>query len=1094
MSSVPQVGHVVSVRGRIAVINSVNSARGWHGDERDTRLHVVGVEYLDGWSFPAGDELIWELESDRVVHSEALFPLILESLPDSFADFTAFCMGIRWSSLSQYFPTERVGNDNFVRLFSPWKSAIRVEDYQLSPVLQALDMQRVRLLLADGVGLGKTIQAGLIMTELMYQRKIRRILIICPASLQDQWKDEMYSKFNLRFTIVNASQVARIEKEKGIGTNVWGALPRIITSQDYLKQREVQNRFELSAKRSSDQVRRVWDLLIVDEAHNFSPGVSEESQRTRMLRNISKWFEHRLFLTATPHNGYTWAFSGLLELLDPMRFSKTPVVNEEMKRTMDEVVIRRLKSDLVGDGGVSRFSKRELREWEISLSSYEENLISLLVRYRDILCAGVSEANRFVHIFVFTILMKRLLSSRYAFAKTWWHHISSLSLEDEEITYQDARSAIRQAEDEDLLDEIRESRENSALEMSTQVIPKDDAVEEIRGEIARILGQSGLSRVAVGKDIEKLDCSMDAKTKYLIHWLKESVLHESDERVIIFTEYRDTQSYVLWKLKKELKLGDSELRILHGLTDSNMRNQLKHEFNDERSGLKILLATDTASEGLNLQYACRYLVHYDIPWNPSKLEQRNGRIDRHGQARDVTIFHFTSRNNSHLALLGVVARKVGQIQDDLGEIGDVLAKTVSDSFLTASTESSFSSQQKLIEGIEDGDSFDVVDSGEENGEADVQGEMIVLANETYERMREELGITPKRIADLFEIIYKRGQSSSSQYLNRKSDTQLEILGYPAGWEKLIENTVRDSTKGSSEPLPFLVFSEEDSESSYYGREIFRPQDHLCFITLGHPVMGRVFNVIKKDLWSSEGIYTGNKQISKWIISKEEELTSSIISVHVLVNLRNKLAEIAHSEYLVYEFDTSLSIEDMIESVTIHRRPQDVRKLDSENVTRKMEPVERCRHLWIKYKDAIDKKLKADEKVIREDVMSQLATIKSEKLAEENARYESARKEFESRKSGDLLQARIREAREERKQRTLSDLIDRRKLEYLQELSKAEEIVNTKRNREYLDLLLDILDKDHQLAIKHTIPNRFEIKESKIDVHPIAVAFHIPSDQ
>ncbi|OLS21877.1 MAG: RNA polymerase-associated protein RapA [Candidatus Heimdallarchaeota archaeon LC_2] len=150
----------------------------------------------------------------------------------------------------------------------------------------------------------------------------------------------------------------------------------------------------------------------------------------------------------------------------------------------------------------------------------------------------------------------------------------------------------------------------------------------------------------------------------------------NDERVIIFTEYKDTQTYVQKVLDEKFNLMAPEVQILHGTTNQSARNLLKQEFNDKSSKIRMLIATDTASEGLNLQLACRYIIHYDIPWNPSKLEQRNGRVDRHGQAREVHIFHFNSENSADMKLLAKVASKVNTIQDDLGQVGEVLAQVV----------------------------------------------------------------------------------------------------------------------------------------------------------------------------------------------------------------------------------------------------------------------------------------------------------------------------------------------------------------------------------------------------------------------------------
>ncbi|MCS5515559.1 DEAD/DEAH box helicase [Pseudomonas qingdaonensis] len=192
-------------------------------------------------------------------------------------------------------------------------------------------MARVNLLIADDVGLGKTIEAGLVIQEMLLRHRARTVLIICPASLQEKWRVEMLEKFGLEFQIVDTGYIKQLRRERGIHANPWTSHPRLIASMDWVKSGE-----GLRAMRdvlpAHTSYPRKFDMLVVDEAHNIAPASGAnyalESQRTRFIRSISPHFQHRLFLTATPHNGYTESFTSLLELLDDQRFARNILPDE----------------------------------------------------------------------------------------------------------------------------------------------------------------------------------------------------------------------------------------------------------------------------------------------------------------------------------------------------------------------------------------------------------------------------------------------------------------------------------------------------------------------------------------------------------------------------------------------------------------------------------------------------------------------------------------------------------------------------------------------------------------------------------------------
>jgi hypothetical protein len=228
-SDIPEIGNAVRVRNRLAIVRAVEPY-----DSQDTqgRLHIVEVEYLDDCRHPETELLLWEVEATAKVLGTTTLPGVDAHRPDSPTALKAFVNAHRWTRLNRLRATEGIEDEP---LLGVGNSAIQVHPYQLEPVLRALSMPRVSLLLADGVGLGKTIQSGLVLEELMLRRRIRRLLVLCPAMLQRQWKYELRRKFNLDFEVIDSDTAFQLRRRLGIDTNPWKAYPRVIASMDYLR-------------------------------------------------------------------------------------------------------------------------------------------------------------------------------------------------------------------------------------------------------------------------------------------------------------------------------------------------------------------------------------------------------------------------------------------------------------------------------------------------------------------------------------------------------------------------------------------------------------------------------------------------------------------------------------------------------------------------------------------------------------------------------------------------------------------------------------------------------------------------------------------
>ena len=278
--------------------------------------HLVSLLSVEDDALGEELQVVWEIEPGATVIEKVALPEPTGFDPPDRLD--AFLDAVRWGAAS----TADVRN-----IQSPFRSGIDIEDYQLDPVVRAIQMPRVNLLIADDVGLGKTIESGLVALELIIRHRARRVLVVCPASLQVQWRDQMRDKFGLDFRIVDSELMRDLRRRRGIHVNPWSHFPRLITSLDFLKRERPLRLFKetLPAEGESVYPRR-YDVLIVDEAHNCAPAgrgkYATDSLRTGAIRLLAPHFEHKLFLTATPHNGYSESFTALLELLDNQRFAR----------------------------------------------------------------------------------------------------------------------------------------------------------------------------------------------------------------------------------------------------------------------------------------------------------------------------------------------------------------------------------------------------------------------------------------------------------------------------------------------------------------------------------------------------------------------------------------------------------------------------------------------------------------------------------------------------------------------------------------------------------------------------------------------------
>ena len=386
--AIPEQGQIAVVRQhRFVVADVQKSAVPEIADIISEKAqHLVSLSSIEDDALGENLEVIWEIEPDAKIDERVGLPEPTEF--DTPKKFDAFLNAIRWGAIS---------SADVRSLQSPFRSGIILEDYQLDPLVRAVQMPRANLLIADDVGLGKTIEAGLIVQELLLRNRARTVLVVCPSALQIQWRDQMRDKFGLEFRIVDSDLMRELRRSRGLHTNPWSHFPRLITSIDFIKRDRPMRLFrELLPAEGEPKYPRRFDILIVDEAHNAAPvgrgKYATDSLRTEAIRTLTAHFEHKLFLTATPHNGYKESFSALLELLDDQRFARGV---EPDRQQLQTVMVRRMKSELPPDfDGSPRFPKRSIEAIEVPYSEQERQVHAWLREYSERRQQSVKDSNR----------------------------------------------------------------------------------------------------------------------------------------------------------------------------------------------------------------------------------------------------------------------------------------------------------------------------------------------------------------------------------------------------------------------------------------------------------------------------------------------------------------------------------------------------------------------------------------------------------------------------------------------------------------------------------------------------------------------------
>lgn len=616
--------------------------------------------------------------------------------------------------------------DGETTLLAPIESNVIPLPHQVTALKKAISDERIRYLLADEVGLGKTIEAGLILRELKLRGLIKRILIIAPKGLTEQWVSEMKTHFNEQFNILLPEDIQTIKKvapsieERVTGkpnsthiqkeTNPWTIFNQVIVPMDSVKPLEKRKGwsrekiFNYNKDRFEGLITAGWDLVIVDESHRLG-GSTDLVARYKLGKGLSDSSPYLLLLSATPHQGKTESFFRLISLLDNKMFPDPESINRE---TVSRYVIRTIKRNAIDSDGNPLFKPRKTHIHPVNWSEKHNDQKELYEAVTEYIKIGYNEAIRVQKQYIgfLMVLMQRLVtSSTAAIEKTLERRLEILT----GTPNQDSASRKQDQTSGNFDPEEYYDYDGQEL-LDTLIEIKDSGFYKEYNNVAELLHRARTCRQK----------GPDAKAEELLNLVQSLKIEEKDPnlKVLIFTEFIPTQEM----LSQLLTDHGFNVEILNGKMSLDERNLAQKKFMQDA---QFLISTDAGGEGLNLQF-CHVVINYDIPWNPMRLEQRIGRVDRIGQEKPVKAINFIFENSIEFRVREVLEEKLSIIYEEFGvdKTGDVLDSAIAGEIF----------EDLFIEAITDPDTIESsVDKAVSKIEAelvDIQRSMISTISDT----------------------------------------------------------------------------------------------------------------------------------------------------------------------------------------------------------------------------------------------------------------------------------------------------------------------------------------------------------------------------
>lgn len=568
----------------------------------------------------------------------------------------------------------KIKNETSAGVLSSLSSGIIPLPHQLHVLDRALETRSIRYILADEVGLGKTIEAGMIIKELKTRGLIERILVVCPTGLVSQWSVEMHEKFHEKFQVILPSDFDTIRRLTD-NEDVYGQFDQVISPMDSIKPLEKHAGWsdERVEKYNQERIEAIinsgWDLIIIDEAHRVA-GSSSDVARYKLGYLLSQASPYLLLLTATPHNGKTEPFLRLIRLLDEQAF---PNYKSIVKEQVAPYLIRSEKREVIDNNGNLLFKKRYTHlvklHWD-ERHSLQRQLYEMVSSYvsKTYDKARRNRKKNMCLIFLMIIMQRMVTSSTAAVRQSLERRLHVL-LEEE------TRANTMSETD---LDE-RDIEDGDADAMEAISLDRTAEIEELKMIIS----------TAKQAEFQHHDVKVDA----LFDTIDALQSEDPAQKIILFTEFVGTQAY----LKELLESRGYSVSILNGSMDIEERNNALNEF---KTNTSIFISTDAGGEGLNLQFA-NIIINYDLPWNPMKIEQRCGRADRIGQQRDVHIYNMIVRDTVESRVREVLEEKLSVIMKELGvdKYSDVLDSEVAECDFTDAYMSSIGHASRIEQNI-----------------------------------------------------------------------------------------------------------------------------------------------------------------------------------------------------------------------------------------------------------------------------------------------------------------------------------------------------------------------------------------------------------
>lgn len=547
----------------------------------------------------------------------------------------------------------KIKNETAGGFLSALSSGIIPLPHQLHVLNRAMETNNIRYILADEVGLGKTIEAGMIIKELKSRGLVQRVLVVCPTGLVTQWASEMQEKFHEKFQVILPSDYDTIRRLTD-AEDVYGQFDQVISPMDSIKPIEehagwTDERVEkYNEERIYSIINSGWDLIIIDEAHRVA-GSSGEVARYKLGYLLSQASPYLLLLSATPHNGKTEPFLRLVRLLDEEAF---PNAKSIVKEQVAPYLIRTEKREAIDNNGNLLFKNRITHLVELNWDerhTLQRELYEMVSAYvsKTYDKARRNRKKNMCLIFLLIIMQRMVTSSTAAVRQSLERRLQVLKTQS---------MRIGSLTEEDLAElDIEDGVEEAIEAMSLDI---DAEIEELE----RI--------IAVAKQAEFQ--YPDVKVEKLVDTIDEILSEDRNQKIIVFTEFVATQTY----LRKLLENRGFTVTILNGGMNIEERNEALLEFKTKSN---IFISTDAGGEGLNLQFS-NIIINYDLPWNPMKIEQRCGRADRIGQQRDVHIYNFIITDTVERRVREVLEEKLSVILKEMGvdKYSDVLDSEVAE--------------------------------------------------------------------------------------------------------------------------------------------------------------------------------------------------------------------------------------------------------------------------------------------------------------------------------------------------------------------------------------------------------------------------------